>query len=129
VPNAVEEALRYDSPVQGLWRTTTRPVEMHGVEIPEGAKVMAGYAAANRDPAEFADPDEFRPDRSFDLHVAFGYGIHYCLGAPLARLETKVAIEGLLRRYTAVSPGRSGGRRLPTAILRGFGALHLDFAD
>jgi hypothetical protein len=125
VPNAVEEALRYDSPVQGLWRTTSRPVEMHGVEIPEGAKVMAGYAAANRDPEEFDNPDEFVPDRNFDLHMAFGYGIHYCLGAPLARLETKVAIEGLLKRYAAVSPGQSGGTRLPTAILRGFGSLHL----
>lgn len=128
VTTAVEETLRFDSPVQGLWRTTTRQVEMHGVEIREGAKVMACYAAANRDPEEFDNPDEFVVDRDFDLHVAFGYGIHYCLGAPLARLEAKVAIDGLLERFASVRRGASGGKRLPTSILRGFRELHLDFA-
>ncbi len=128
VPNAVEETLRFDSPVQGLWRTTTRPVQMRGIEIPEGAKVMVAYAAANRDPEEFADPDTFVVDRDLDMHVAFGYGIHYCLGAPLARLEAKVAIEGLLERFGSVSRGASGGRRLPTSILRGFKELHVDLA-
>jgi hypothetical protein len=129
VPTAVEETLRFDSPVQGLWRTTTKAVQMRGVEIPEGAKVMACYAAANRDPEEFANPDEFIANRNLDMHVAFGYGIHYCLGAPLARMEAKVAIEGLVKRYGRVGRGPSGGRRLPTSILRGFKHLHLDLTN
>lgn len=125
VPGAIEEALRYDSPVQGLWRTTTRPVTLRDVPIPEGSRVMVCYAAANRDPDEFPDPEEFRLDRNLDLHVAFGYGIHYCLGAPLARLESKVALNALLDRYDELALGRTRGERLPTSILRGFKKLNL----
>ncbi len=126
VPAAIEEALRYDSPVQLLWRTATREVELHGVTIPAGGRVMVCYAAANRDPEEFPEPDEFRLDRDLSLHMAFGFGIHYCLGSPLARLEAKVAINGLLDRYESIGPGASGGERVPSSLLRGFRSLHLD---
>ena len=99
IPAAVEEILRLESPAQGLFRTTTREVELGGATLPPGARVMVHYASANRDDLHFADADQFRPDRD-DLgrHVAFGKGIHFCIGAPLARLELRIALELLLRR-------------------------------
>jgi cytochrome P450 len=99
----VEESLRFDAPVLGLFRTTTREVERHGVVIPEEAKVMLLYASANRDADAFEDPDEFRLDRELnDLkrrHLAFGAGIHFCLGAPLSRLEGRIALQHLAARF------------------------------
>lgn len=95
----IEESLRFDAPVLGLFRNTTCPVVLHGVEMPADSKVMVLYAAANRDPAAFADPDEFRLDRPHAQarrHLAFGAGVHYCLGAPLARLEAGVALRTIL---------------------------------
>jgi cytochrome P450 len=94
---AVEESLRFDAPVLGLFRTTTAPVELHGVEVPDRAKVMLLFASANRDEQAWDDPDSFRLDRDLAQlrrqQLAFGAGVHFCLGAPLARLEAKVAIE------------------------------------
>ncbi len=98
VSGAVEEMLRWSSPVQGLARTTTRSVERHGVTIPEGAKVQLLYGAANRDEREFAEPDRFDVTRTIERHLAFGHGVHFCLGAALARLEAQVVFEELLRR-------------------------------
>jgi cytochrome P450 len=98
IPTAVEEFLRYDSPVQGLARTTTRPVRLHGVEIPEGVKVLLLFASANRDPRRIADPERFDVTRDPNPHLAFGFGTHFCLGASLARLEARVAFEELLAR-------------------------------
>ena len=127
VPAAVEETLRYDSPVLLLWRTATRPVEIRGTPIAENEKVMVVYAAANRDPDAFPEPDEFRLDRGLSRHVAFGYGIHYCLGAPLARLEAEVALNELLDRFARVERGDGPGERLGSGILRGFKRLPLRF--
>ena len=90
---AVEETLRLDSPVQGLFRSATREVEIGGVRIPEGAHLELLYASGNRDDARFHDADHFdlkRPDSS--NHMAFGFGIHFCIGAPLARYEGRVAL-------------------------------------
>jgi len=98
IPGAVEEMLRWGSPVQGLARTTTRAVARHGVTIPEGAKVQLLYGSANRDEREFADPDRFDVTRPIERHLAFGHGVHFCLGAALARLEATVVFEELLRR-------------------------------
>jgi cytochrome P450 len=99
---AVEESLRFDPPVLGLFRTTTRPMELHGVELPAEAKVMLLYAAANRDPSVFDEPDEFSLDRDLDElrrhHLSFGFGIHLCIGAALARLEARVALTHLAAR-------------------------------
>jgi cytochrome P450 len=99
--NAVEETLRYWGPVDFVGRrTATEPLEIAGTEVPKGGQVTAGLASANRDPAKFADPDRFdisRPDAN--RHVAFGRGIHVCLGAPLARIEGQIAFDTLFRRY------------------------------
>jgi cytochrome P450 len=102
---AIEESLRFDSPVLGLFRTTTCPVALHGKEIPEGAKVMLHFGAANRDPRAFAEPDTFDLDRDVQQlrsHVAFGYGIHVCLGAALARLEARVALRKITQRLPSL---------------------------
>ncbi|MBV8775192.1 MAG: cytochrome P450, partial [Deltaproteobacteria bacterium] len=92
VEMVIEETLRYESPVQRIARTTTRDVEFSDVRIPKGDVVIVYFGAANRDPSEFPDPDEFRLDRDLRNHVAFGMGIHYCLGAPLARAEAKITL-------------------------------------
>ena len=95
---AIEESLRFDPPVLGLYRSTTRDVELEGGNIPKDAKVMMHYAAANRDPEAFPSPDEFSLDRERNRHLSFGLGVHFCLGAPLARLEARVAMRTLLER-------------------------------
>lgn len=98
IPTAIEEFLRYDSPVQGLARTTTRGVELYGTRIPEGKKVLLLFASANRDASRFDAPDRLDVTRDPNPHLAFGFGAHFCLGASLARLEARVAFEELLVR-------------------------------
>ena len=99
IPALIEEALRYDAPVQLLMRMATRETELEGQTIPEGALVMAVLGAANRDEAVFADGERFDLTRSTQGHLAFGLGNHFCLGASLARLEARVALETILLRY------------------------------
>ena len=123
VPAAIEEVLRFESPVIGLARTTTRDVEVRGVLIPEGARVQMNYASANRDDRAFVDADRFDIDRTDQRHLAFGHGIHFCLGAALARLEGRVAVEELLARYPDYEV--VGSERLPSAYIRGFASLRL----
>lgn len=96
---AIEEVLRYRSPVQLLIRTPRRAVEFHGRIIPAGALVVPVLGAANRDPTRFADPDRFDISRTPNPHVAFGHGIHFCFGAALSRLEGRIAIADLLDRF------------------------------
>lgn len=99
IENAVEETLRRDTSVVSWRRSTTRPVEIAGVEVPEGARLMLLLASANRDGAVFEDPDEFDIRReNANKHLAFSHGIHFCLGAPLARLEARTAFELLTQR-------------------------------
>ena len=96
IPNAVEEMVRYEAPAQALPRRTLRDVRMHGITIPEGELVRLVWGAANRDGREFPDPDRFDVKRSIKRHLGFGHGLHFCLGANLARLEARVAFEELL---------------------------------
>jgi cytochrome P450 len=93
IPRAVEESLRYLSPTQYMVRATTRDVELYGRRIPRAAQVVLLIGAANRDERQFPDPDRFDLERDAERHLAFGYGVHFCLGASLARLEARVALE------------------------------------
>ncbi len=102
VPSAIEEVLRYYPPFPATFRITTRDVEVHGVTIPAGERVLCLVASANHDEQAFDHPDEFVPDREPNRHVGFGMGIHYCLGAPLARLEGDIALRTLLPRITGL---------------------------
>jgi cytochrome P450 family 142 subfamily A polypeptide 1 len=98
IPTAVEEMLRWVSPIQNMARTATRDVELGGQRIRAGEKLLLLYPSANRDRRTFANPNVFDVERSPNEHIAFGFGAHYCLGATLARLELRVMFEELLRR-------------------------------
>jgi cytochrome P450 len=98
LPTAIEEVLRYRSPLQWMFRVTTRDIELHGQTIPARSLVLAMIGSANRDPRHFRDADRFDSARDPNPHIAFGHGIHFCLGAPLARLEARIAITDLLGR-------------------------------
>jgi len=97
--DAIEELLRFESPVQNLAKTTTRDIELHDQVIPKGARVLMLYNSGGRDHREFDDPDRLDLGRPRKRHLAFGEGIHHCLGAPLARLEARVGLEELLDRF------------------------------
>lgn len=120
IGNAVEELLRYEapSPVNGRW--LTRDVELHGQVIPEGSKVLLLTGSAGRDEREYPDADRFDVRRQFDHHVSFGHGIHFCIGAALARLEGRVALEETLRRMPSWSVDIDNAVRLHTSTVRGW---------
>lgn len=123
--SAVEEFLRYDSPIQGLARTLTRDVELHGRTMHAGQKVMLLFAAANRDPEEFGPTaDQLDLRRPISRHLAFGHGIHYCLGASLARLEAGAALEALLSVLPHIELAGTPERRRSGPI-RGLSAVPL----
>lgn len=116
---AVDEFLRFDTPVQGLARTTTQDVELHGQKIPEGSKVLILFASANRDERIFEDADRFDITREDNNHLAFGYGSHFCMGSGLARLELRVAFERLLARLPDYSLDEDKMVRMRSAPIRG----------
>lgn len=122
---AVEESLRRDAPVLGLYRTATRDTELHGVAIPEKAKLMATYGAANHDPEVFPDPQSFRLDRDPEQlrkHLAFGLGHHFCVGAHLSRLEARITLRRTLDRLPALRLVDHGERIAPYLL---WGRKHL----
>ncbi|HIF92768.1 MAG TPA: cytochrome P450 [Myxococcales bacterium] len=124
----VEEGLRLSSPNQGLFRIATRDAEIRGVAIPKGSAVWAMFGSANRDERVFPNPDEFDPDRkNLHDHLALGKGVHYCLGAALARLEARVGLEVLCQRIDSFSVVDEASLRYsPSFILRGIEGLKLD---
>ena len=123
VTSAVEELLRYDSPVQVTSRMPLEDLEIHGVRIPKGGEVNALIGSANRDPAQFPAPDRLRLERSDNRHLSFGHGVHFCLGAPLARLEGEVVFRELVRRFPRLSMEREDPPRRQGFVLRGLASL------
>lgn len=123
IPAAIEEMLRFESPVQSLARRTLRAVELHGVEISAGAEVRLLWGAANRDDREFERPDVFDVGRPIRRHLAFGHGIHFCLGAGLARLEARIAFEEILARWPGYGIEPSALERLPSLWVRAWQAV------
>jgi cytochrome P450 len=128
IPNTVEELLRFEapSPVQGRW--TTRDVELHGEVVPANSKVLLLTGAAGRDERKYPDPDRFDIHRAIDHHVAFGYGIHFCLGAALARLEGRIGIEETLVRYPTWEVDHDRAVRLHTSTVRGYSRVPIAVA-
>ncbi|MFN0096355.1 MAG: cytochrome P450 [Dehalococcoidia bacterium] len=122
VETAVEESLRYDPPVLGLFRNSTKDVALHGETIPAESKVFMLYAAANRDASEFPEPDAFSLDRPHHRHLSFGLGVHFCLGAPLARLEAQTALRALLTHAPEIELVSAGDRITPFFL---WGRKHL----
>jgi cytochrome P450 len=124
----VEEVLRYDSPIQVVFRQTTEAVELAGGKLPAGAIVLLLLGAANRDERKFPDPNRFEVARNPQDHVGFGYGIHYCLGAPLARLESRIALEALLFDCPPFIRVLAQAPRVASYLVRGPKTLPLQFA-
>lgn len=122
----VEEALRFIPPVNGLFREVTRDTEFQGARLAKGDRLLLLFAAANRDPDHFPDPTRFDPRRKPNDHVAFGHGIHFCLGSHLARLEARVACEALAELLPSARLTPSQGALVPTGILRGWLLLPLE---
>jgi cholest-4-en-3-one 26-monooxygenase len=128
LPTAVEEFIRWVTPILNMRRTATRDLELHGAKLHEGDEVLLMYAAANRDERVFREPQRFDVQRRPNPHLAFGFGTHFCLGASLARLELRVVFEELLARLPdlRLAPGPEP-EWIPNAFTRGLRALHVEF--
>ncbi|HEY4624540.1 MAG TPA: cytochrome P450, partial [Blastococcus sp.] len=122
LPTAIEELMRFDSPLQLFERTATEDVEIGGVTVPAGRKIAALLGAANRDPAVFPDPDTLDVGRTDNPHISFGAGVHFCIGAPLARVELQASFGALLERTSRLEPAYPARRR-PEFVIRGLADL------
>lgn len=118
----IEETLRFEAPIQALFRLAVKDTEIGGVSVPAGSIVVLRWGAANRDPHVFIDPDEFDPDRAgARKHITFGYGSHFCLGSHLARKEIKIVLQRLLARTRNIRPASPEWvGRDASYIVRGF---------
>jgi cytochrome P450 len=120
IPNVIDEALRFEPTGHASARYVMRDVDYHGRTIPEGSAILLLMAAANRDPRRYPDPDVFDIHREDIAHLTFGFGLHYCLGANLARLEAKVALDELLDRFPEWDVDYDGMQLAPTSTVRGW---------
>ena len=123
VNNAIEEILRYEAPSPVQARTVSRPVEVHGESLPEGSIMVLLNGSANRDERHFPDADRFDIRRPIDHHLSFGYGIHFCLGAALARLEGRVALDEVLKRFPDWEVDWDNAKQAHTPTVRGWEKL------
>lgn len=123
IKGAIEELLRFEPPAPHVGRYVARDVERHGRTVPEGSVMLLLVGAANRDDRRFPDPDRFDIHRQISGHLTFGFGPHFCLGAALARLEGRVALEELLARFPEWDVDWSGAKLSPTSTVRGWEAL------
>ena len=127
IGNAVEELLRYDSPVQRTARIASTDAEVAGQPMPKGTMVITALGAANRDPAQFSEPDTLDVARKDPRHISFGFGIHFCLGAPLARVEGQLALGTLLRRMPKLALAEDNPEWRESSVLRGLKRLNVSF--
>jgi cytochrome P450 len=129
IDRVVEETLRLSTPTQGMFRVVTADVNLGGVDIPAGSRLVIVFSSANRDEELYENPDAFDPDReNLRNHLAFGKGIHFCLGANLSRLEGQVALQELTRRIDTFRLAESNDfNYFPSFMLRGLTSLHIDF--
>jgi cytochrome P450 len=123
IPNAVEELMRYESSAPNAARYVTEDVELHGTTVPAGSVLTCILSAANRDERQFPDPDRFDIHRKLSQSVVFGHGIHMCLGAPLARLELRVALEEVLDRFPHWDVDMTGAKRSRSSTVRGWDTM------
>ncbi|MCH6468410.1 cytochrome P450 [Sinomonas terrae] len=124
LPAAVEEVLRFRSPVQSMYRIAAQDVTLSGEQIPAGSRLVAWIGSANHDERQFHDPEAFDVARTPNRHLAFGQGIHFCLGAPLARLEARIALTALLKRLPGLAlQSQTALERIESSIV--FGLKHL----
>ena len=128
IPNAIEETLRYDAPIQFLYRRARKGIELHGTLVRKGEIVIGLIGSANRDERRYPDPDRFDITRDASGHLSFGFGIHFCLGASLARLETRLVLEALLPELTKRKLNASAVENVDSFLMRGPRALLLDRA-
>jgi cytochrome P450 len=126
IPNAVEETLRFDPPSQYQGRVATRDVELHGQLVPQGAKMLLINGASGRDERKFEDPERYDVRREIDFHLGFGYGRHVCLGAFLARMESKIALEEFLKRFPDYEIPADGVVRMHSGNVRGFSSVSIE---
>lgn len=127
VKTTVEETLRYYPPIVAIGRIATQDVEIGGEFIREGQQVVSWVGSANRDPDKFENPDSFLPDRKPNPHMGFGFGIHFCLGAPLARLEAQIALEIMLSRFSDMQFAKTALTPIPSPFVFGVKSYPITF--
>lgn len=126
IDSAIEECLRYDPPVHWVSRNALSDTEFYGQKVAKGEAVYTVLGSANRDPDHYQDPDTFRLDRKRSDHLTFGHGIHFCIGAPLARMEAKYALAGMLKRFATIKHAKNAeNERTHSSMLRGYHHLWL----
>jgi cytochrome P450 len=123
IAGAVEEALRYSSPAQYAARTVTRDVEWYGTTVPKGDRILLLIGAANRDEREYPDPERFDVERKIRDQLAFGEGVHFCIGAPLARLESRIALEEFIRRFPSYTVDEARAQRIHMSNVHGYASV------
>jgi cytochrome P450 len=128
IPSAIEEMMRYDTPLQLFRRWVLEDIDYKGVAFKQGTEVALMFGAANRDSARFPSPHQFDVTRQDNAHISFGGGIHYCLGAPLARLELQIAIAALLNRLPNLRLEGEPPQFRPAYVIRGLKNLEVSFS-